>query len=503
MPRYVDRNVTTEVLAPPDAEFRARQDSYWSRSAAVGIEPACILRPRSAQEVSEAVRALRSAPEPVKFAVRSGGHMPWPGSNNIAGGVTLDLGRMAWTRYDATSETIDIGPGARWLQVYAEVHRYGRAVAGGRDGNVGVAGLLLGGGISYFTARRGFGCDNLVACEVVLGDGRIVTADAGHHSDLFRALKGGLANFGIVTNFRMKTFPCGNVWGGITFHPRWLVPEAVDALVDFTDNVDSDPDSNLLCFFSYDGSWSEIPPDSKNTVICTVLSNVANVEKAPAYGKWLSLPTIESTCKTTTVLDMLTECSVAPQGYHDMFYTACFKNDRRIVTKAVELHDEFVDKLKAFIPTGDFISQCLFQPLPLLFARASTAAGVNVLGLERQEHNGLILTVSVMVKQRDHEAFAYPKIKSWVQVLQAFAAGIGGNQEWLYANYCDKSQDPIASYGTDNIAFLRDVSAKYDVDGIFHRLCPGGFKLPGCADGYEGGARNGEAEACDTLVQSN
>ncbi|KAI8932194.1 hypothetical protein NX059_011074 [Plenodomus lindquistii] len=252
---HIAHNASFAVLLPGGELFKKRQDSYWSRTAAVGIQPKCILQPKSAQEVSDALMTLDQQAE--QFAVRSGGHMPGGGSSNIAGGVTIDLGNMAWTRFDAATETVDIGPGARWLSVYTELQRYGRVVAGGRDGNVGVAGLLLGGGISYFTARRGFGCDNVIAYEVVLANGRIVTADAENHTDLFRALKGGCSNLGIVTNFKMRTFRCGEAWGGITFYPKEAAPEAITALVDFTDNVESDPESNLLCFFAYAGEWSK------------------------------------------------------------------------------------------------------------------------------------------------------------------------------------------------------------------------------------------------------
>ncbi|KAK3334283.1 hypothetical protein B0H65DRAFT_446958 [Neurospora tetraspora] len=115
--------------------------------------------------------------------------MGW-GSNNIDGGVVIDLGLINNIAYDAATETVDLGPGARWREVYSELQKYGRAVAGGRDGDVGVGGLLLGGGNTYFTARKGFACDNVISYEVILADGRITTADKYKHADLFRVLKG-------------------------------------------------------------------------------------------------------------------------------------------------------------------------------------------------------------------------------------------------------------------------------------------------------------------------
>ena len=260
----IKAGLQAQLLLPADTDYMARQDSYWSNSAK--IKPACIVRPRSAEEVSTTVQILVAACE--KFAIRSGGHTQWAGSNNIEDGVTIDLSLLDWTRFDEISETVDIGPGGRWRHVYAELHKHGRVVAGGRDGNVGVAGLLLGGGKTFFTARRGFGCDDVVAYEVVLADGRLITADANNHDDLFQALKGGSNNFGIVTNFKMNAIRSDEVWGGLTFFPKQVIPDAIQALSEFTDNVSENVDSNLLCFFTYVGKYGSHVSQHLSSIIC-------------------------------------------------------------------------------------------------------------------------------------------------------------------------------------------------------------------------------------------
>ncbi|KAI1375604.1 hypothetical protein F4677DRAFT_421859 [Hypoxylon crocopeplum] len=458
-----------EVLAPSDDEYATRQDSYWSNSAK--LKPAYIVRPRSAQEVSTAVKTFAAAGQ--QFAVRSGGHTQWAGASNIDGGVTIDLGLLAWTRFDPATETVDIGPGGRWRDVYPELAKHGRVVAGGREGNVGVAGLILGGGNTFYTPRRGFACDNVVAFEVVLADGRIVIADAtGSQNDLFWALKGGSNNFGIVTNFKMKALESSPIWGGLSFFPKQVTPAAAQALTEFTDSMHKDVDSNLLCFFAY-------TPQFKDVGIAAMYVQVAGVEKAPAYEKWLELPSILSTCQTTTVPDLVS----APQNnlpthYHDIWFTATFKNDVRIVSKAAELHEAMVEEFKAFIPDGDFWTQCLFQPLPKLFGQRSAEAGGNAMGVERQVHNGLLFQAAAMVRTPEQEAFAYPKIQAWIQAIKDFAATIeDGNLEWTYLNYADRSQDPLASYGVENVRRLKEVAAKYDPEQVFQRLCPGGFKI--------------------------
>ena len=83
-----------------------------------------------------------------------------------------------------------------------------------------------------------------------------------------------------------------------------------------------------------------------------------------------------------------------------------------------------------------------------------------------------------MVRTPEQEGFAYPKVKSWVQSVKDFATTIvNGDLEWVYLNYADKSQDPLASYGVENVTKMRDVAAKYDPNQVFQKLCPGGFKL--------------------------
>ncbi|KAF5025129.1 hypothetical protein F66182_2830 [Fusarium sp. NRRL 66182] len=454
------------ILTPTDAEFTARQESYWSNSAK--IKPACIVQPQTPEDVASVVRALAAAGQ--KFAVRSGGHTSWAGSNNIHDGVTVDLVRLNKVTFNASAETADIGPGCKWRQVYAELIKHGRAVAGGREGNVGVAGLLLGGGNAFFTARQGFGCDNVVSYQVVLASGEIVVADEDTNADLFRVLKGGSSNFGIVTNFTMKAIKSDRVWGGMTFFPKQVIPGAIEALSSFADDLPNDINNNLVTIFTH-------LPDFKDIVVATLYANMAGVEKPQAYEKWLALPEIMNTVKNTTISEMAFEYNI-PANFYDTWFTCCFKNDTRIIARASELHDKLVEELNEFIPDGNFITQCLFQPLPTLFGQRCVEAGGNVMGVERHKSNGILFLAVVMAQTPEQEAFAYPKVKAWIQQVREFASTIeGGNLEWTYLNYADKSQDPLGSYGADNIKKMKDAAAKYDPEQVFQKLVPGGFKI--------------------------
>lgn len=155
------------VLFPGEALYEDSVKSYWSKAAQ--INPSCIVQPYSATQVAEAVTALVKAnkAQSCQFAVRSGGHTTWAGAANIEDGVTIDLSMMNSTTYFAGNNTAAVLPGARWKAVYAELGKCGRMVAGGRAANVGVGGLVLGGGNSFYAGEKGMVCDNVVRFEVI------------------------------------------------------------------------------------------------------------------------------------------------------------------------------------------------------------------------------------------------------------------------------------------------------------------------------------------------
>ncbi|KAL4994336.1 FAD-binding domain-containing protein [Aspergillus recurvatus] len=472
----IQAGLKSQLLLPRDPEYGALQASYWSNTSKT-IAPAGILRPKSTADVLTALDALVAAGQ--QFAIRSGGHTQYAGANNIGGdGVTLDLGLLNWTRFDGSTETVDIGPGARWKDVYTALREHGRVVAGGRDGSVGVGGFLLGGGKFFFAAKRGFACDDVVSYEVVLpgrggNSGRIVTATADHHEDLYQALKGGSNNFGIVTNFKIRAIASDRVWAGLNFFPKELTVEASRALISFTDNIHRHPDSHLLFFLTH-------IPAHRDTVIVAAYVQLGGIPKAPAYRHFLSLPPISDTTKMTTIAEVVSEYDIAPPNYYNTFFTASLKNDPRILAKAAELHEGLVAELKSFIAEGDFITQCLLQPLPVLYGQLSAEAGGNIMGVSSQPVNGILFVGIAMVRTREQEAFVYPKVKTWVEALKEFASRVDpqhGVLDWVYLNYADGSQEVLSGYGKDNLQKMRTVAHKYDPEQVFQRLCPGGFKV--------------------------
>lgn len=100
------------------------------------------------------------------FAVKGGGHASFKGASNIQGGLTIDLRALNQTVVAADRREVSVGAGNVWVRVYEALKPMGLGVIGGRVSAIGVGGLTLGGGMSFFSNRFGWACDNVNSYEV-------------------------------------------------------------------------------------------------------------------------------------------------------------------------------------------------------------------------------------------------------------------------------------------------------------------------------------------------
>lgn len=239
--------------------------------------------------MAAALKALASTEG--AFAVRSGGHSQWAGGSNIEDGVTIDLCHLNQISYDRDRMVASLGPAQRWGDIFPSLEAQGVMVSGARDSNVGVGGLLTGGGNSYYTGRRGFLCDSLINAEVALADGNIVNANAHCHEDLWKALKGGLSNFGIVTRFDVQAFEAGLLWGGLRVSDGSYMDQIIDALVTFTDENHKEPGTALAVGIGYQ------PKTAPGIFVIQLLVDTSGEANSPAFEKLKKVPELFSDIK--------------------------------------------------------------------------------------------------------------------------------------------------------------------------------------------------------------
>ncbi|WP_062430762.1 LLM class flavin-dependent oxidoreductase [Herbidospora daliensis] len=194
----VPESLAATAVEPGDAAYGRVRSNYLR-----GGSPGVLLFPRDAAEVADALAFARRHPA-LPLGVRSGGHGVSGRSTND-GGIVVDLRHLNSIEVlDHAERRVRIGPGARWKEVAAALRPHGWAIGSGDYGGVGVGGLATAGGIGFLSRKHGLTIDRLRAVEIVLADGSLVRADEHENADLFWAVRGAGANFGIVTSFEFE-----------------------------------------------------------------------------------------------------------------------------------------------------------------------------------------------------------------------------------------------------------------------------------------------------------
>jgi hypothetical protein len=218
------RKLTGRLIEP--GEMGYLMAAYPNNMRYADVLPKFIARCATDGDVRLCVEWARDAK--IEFAIRSGGH-------NYAGfsttrGLLIDLKSMNKVSANLDKGTVTIQGGANNQNMADVLSGTDFAVPSGRCPTVGASGLVLGGGWGFSATHAGLTCDSLIETDVVLADGRQVTAkDEGETKGLFWALRGGGGgNFGVNTSF---TFNLIDVKDDVTiFNIVWPAQKQVEML---------------------------------------------------------------------------------------------------------------------------------------------------------------------------------------------------------------------------------------------------------------------------------
>jgi FAD/FMN-containing dehydrogenase len=218
--RSLEQTIEGRVLLPSSPDYDAARRSFVARFD--WVAPQAIVQCARPEDVAAAIAVARADGLPV--AIRSGGHC-YAGRSSTTG-LLVDVSPMR--SVSVTGQRATIGAGTRLGDVYAELRRHDLTFPGGSCPTVGIAGLTLGGGFGILGRTTGLACDHLVAAQVVLADGRVVTCDDDHHAELFWALRGaGGLGFGVVTSLEVRVVPAAPA---TNFRVAFATADATDVL---------------------------------------------------------------------------------------------------------------------------------------------------------------------------------------------------------------------------------------------------------------------------------
>src|SRR5271154_3121623 len=251
------------VRPPRRPNYDASRKVY---NGMIDRRPRLIARCADVAGVMAAVNVGRE--QKLLVAIRGGGHNAG-GLGVCDDGLVIDLSPMNYVLVDPKNKTVRTGGGALWRDVDHATHAFGLAVPSGIISTTGVAGLTLGGGMGYLTRHYGLTIDNLLAVEVVLADGRFVTASAKENADLFWGLRGGGGNFGVATSFLFKAQPVHTDYGGPML---WPMEDAAEMMRWYRSFIAKAPDDvNGFFAFLTVPSAPQFPEHLHNKKMCGIV----------------------------------------------------------------------------------------------------------------------------------------------------------------------------------------------------------------------------------------
>lgn len=226
--------VLADRLIRPDHEEFAAARRIWN--AGVTHQPVAIARCLDSDEVRATVLTARDCAVPL--SVRGGGH-DWAGRSLRDGGLVVDLSGLRRVEVDVPAGTVTVGGGVSVGDVLRAGRPHGLATPTGTVRGVGMAGLSLAGGYGPLCGRYGLALDNLLSADVVLADGRLVTAAPDADAELYWAIRGGGGNFGVVTSLTYRLHAVPTVLAGMILFP---FAQAGSVLRGYRDFVATAPD---------------------------------------------------------------------------------------------------------------------------------------------------------------------------------------------------------------------------------------------------------------------
>ncbi|PNS21731.1 hypothetical protein CAC42_1585 [Sphaceloma murrayae] len=449
--------------------------NFWTAASALG--PACIFAPDRPEAMGTAVRLLRLTRTP--FAVRGGGHMPIGDFNNIdSRGVLLSTTAFKQLSLSPNRKTLNVGPGNRWRDVYRFIEPEGLVVVGGRVGVVGVPGFILGGGVSYLGQQYGWAVNNLASLQVVLADGRVVTAHGRNEfSDLFWALKGGGNSFAIVTNVEVNAYPA----------PTTYIADQVYGTGDEIKNKWFDAIVNQAKYGSQDDKHGVTPianrrPSQGDAIIYSGNLYYGGDNPRPAVLQNWTAPYLvpvpgNSNFTKKTLASYVGESDAsyaATRGLRQRFYIQNIPADRRALEIA---HDTFFALTKERLASAQIFSLAFAaMPMTTAFFNNAILRGGDPMGIKPEPQIWIEFSHTYRNAQDEPLFDAYlPELDA--ALCKAFGdAGITANK-FLYLNDAEKFQDVFGGYPAANVQRLKQIRNKYDPSRLLTDQLVGGWKV--------------------------
>jgi hypothetical protein len=304
--------------------------------------------------------------------------------------------------------------------------------------------------------------------KAVLADGSVVDVNLTSRPDLYWALRGGGANFAIITRFDMYSFPHEMMWGGIRNYSIDQVSTILDAYVNFGLRASENPSAYQITTIYYTQAKHHATVD---------LYNIKPVPDPSIFDMLKNTRPYADTTKLNRQSNIsLINAQGQPDGHRQTYWTATYKLDRKLAGFVQQVFREETSHL------GDLDgleARCIMQVVTTDMLRHMEKNGGNALGVSTLDHPLMLLNPVFRWERQLDDLRIVQANTNFLNRVNAQAHNMGLEEPFLYMNYASQFQDVIHSYGSANLNRLQAVAKKYDPDEIFQTLQSGYFKLSG------------------------
>ncbi|KAL9948128.1 hypothetical protein D7B24_002378 [Verticillium nonalfalfae] len=451
------------LLRPNSTQYNAQCINVWDKRS--NLAPACVYLPTTAESAANAIGIFNTCG--AQFAVRGGGHMNAPGSNSINDGVLLALNNLKDIKVNDEDLTIEVAPGNKWVDVYEALAPFKRYAIGGRLKTIGVPGLTLIGGVSYFLNKYGYTMDNVVSYDVILGNGTSIQASQDINPELFWSLKGGAGNFGLVTKFVMKTYDVPLVTSTMQIFNESAVPAFIKATCDMVLSEDDSVGAGAVINLNYNASTKSVTPQ--------IFGLQETPELPPSrFANFTAIPAVKRIHNVTEPVHWHSKLESPNQMFRIQFGHHTIKPD---ADQLFWIYQQWRNAVEDIADVEGILPTLVLNSAPKSAAAVGKNNGVgNAFGLNTEESYIWWQIATSWDRPEDDlrlEAWA----KNLLGRLHKANKDKGLATEFLYIGDAAEWQDPIQTYGEENLKRLRAARDQYDPQLVFTKLAWGGFKL--------------------------
>lgn len=475
--RWISSFMAPEYMDFPNTTgYELSSNNYFTQQQR-GFRPACYVRPHNATEVAVIMKTLVQTN--ATFNVKSGGFSRLAGASSINGGVLIDLARMNKMQIIQDGATMSAGPAVRYYDLYRYWDDIGNIGIGPKNGDLTVAGFVLGCGFSFYPQNTGFACEDVFNFELVTAKGEIITVNREQNEELFSALRGGGgSSFGIVTRFDiLRDYSPKTWWRHIRFPASMnqQVMEAYSYMMTKLLGFDKQAHSFLI------SSYSEHHRD----YVTDIHINSFTTEAEQARGHKLALAKpfeplrgalsqITQTSGAANISKLFSE----PAGFRrSAWSTSVAVRKPEFLAEILSKWQEMDQKLKGLPNQKDFKSEIEFQPVSKRMLWNTLRSRHNALGLPESLGPMIFVLLSVQWADPAFDDIIDAECKLFIDEIDKTARRIDQYIGVIHMNYAHPSQDFWGHINPTSYDRLMATAAMYDPDRALSRLWRGYFKF--------------------------